>query len=153
MQWQLSGAVWHIYDNTEPPQTRTLPLFSTELHGPQSTVLKSPQRCVPQPLSWDPRWKSCQKTSVRDRCVAVAPWPSSWHVTTQTQSASWVGGAETSCCVTSTRRHIRSRRDSQRAWSNTETMLSSHPPTGTKNPAPRLWPLLSLYWVTVGGLA
>ena len=56
VQWRPSGVVWHIYDNTAPPQTHTLPPFSTELLGPPSAVPKSPQRCAPQPLSGVPRW-------------------------------------------------------------------------------------------------
>ena len=39
----------------------------------------------------------------------------------------------------STQRHRRSRKDLHCAWSNTGTMRSSHPPTGTKTPAPRIW--------------
>ena len=60
-------------------------------------------------------------------------------MSTRTQSASWVGGAATSCCSASTQRHRRSQKDTHRAWSNTGTMRSSHPPTGTKTTAPRLW--------------
>ena len=60
-------------------------------------------------------------------------------MSTRTQSASWVGGAVTSCCANSTRRRRHSRKDWHLAWSNTGTTRSSHPPTGTKTPAPRLW--------------
>ena len=42
-------------------------------------------------------------------------------------------------CATSTLWHRLSQRGSRRAWSSTGTMRSSHPPTGTKTPAPRLW--------------
>ena len=102
VQWRPFGAMWHIYNNMAPPQTRTLPPISTEQLGPPSAVPKSPQHCAPQPLSWDPRWDSRQKTSAHDRCGPVAPWPSSWHVSTQTRSALWVGGTATSCCANST---------------------------------------------------
>ena len=139
MQWRPYGAVWHIYDNKAPPQTHTSPPFSTELLGPPFAVPKSPQRCASQPPSWDPRWDSRLKTSVHDRCGPAVPWPSSWHVSTRTRSASWVGVTATSCCTTSTRRQIHSRKDLHRAWSNMGTTRSSRPPMGTKKTAPRLW--------------
>ena len=115
--------VAHLRQHGATPDTH----FAAVFNGTTWSTVCSALRAATTLMG--PRWDSLQKTSARNQCGPAAPWPSSWHVLTQTRSASWVGGAATSCCATSTRRHRRSRKD-----------YALIPPTHrTKTPAPRLW--------------
>ena len=147
VQWQPSNTVWHSYDSTALPQTCILQRFSKETNGQRSAVRKSRQHSVLIQQSSEPKWGSHQTTTAQARCGAAAPWPSSWHVSTQTRSASWAGGAETQCYATSIQQRKRSLRGSRSAWSNTETMCLSHLPTGNKTPTLRLW---ASHWPFMG---
>ena len=127
VQYQPSGAMWHTYDSTSPPLNSHL---AAVFKGNKWSTIRSAEfaaaLCVATTII-GPH----QTTSAHDRCRPEAPWPSSWHALTQTQSTVWAVGAATQCYVTSTRQHKRSQRGSRRAWSNTGTTHLSYPPTGT----------------------
>ena len=130
MQWQPSGALWHIFNTRAQQATPPWKYFYTGKNGHQCKAMKLTKTSELQSPLKGHRSDSPQKRSARASCAQAVPWQTSWRKSKHTILGWWGDGREMQCSTTSTPSSKVLHHTLRRAWSNTGAMRSFNQPTG-----------------------